>query len=101
MTASRRGSSALSPSGFLLAIANLTKGIDWLSIPNRRYLSSTEYPLSNGSSEVCIVSIQFLDEHTVIVGDNRSQLIIATLGMADDPHVYKPLAYKGREPSFP
>lgn len=102
---SRSGSSALSPSGTLLAIANLGSGIDWLSIPERRFLSTTRYDLTDRTSitgEVYIVSIRFLDERTVIVGDNRSQLIIATLGMATNPHVYKPpLKNKGRESSSP
>lgn len=75
------GGSALSPSGKLLAVANLQDGIDYYSIEERRYLSTTSFDLGTAH----VVDIEFLDEHTVVTGHSRSSVIIAFLGLASGP----------------
>ena len=60
------GVSALSPSGQLLAIANLSNGIDWYSIKGRIYLSSTTYEAFD--KHAYVPGLDFINEWTVVVG---------------------------------
>jgi len=77
------GASALSPSGRLLAIANLSDGIDWYSIKERIYLSSTTYEAFD--EHAYVPGIDFVDERTVVVGACRGQIKFATHGRGMNP----------------
>ena len=77
------GASALSPSGRLLAIANLSNGIDWYSIKERIYLSSTTYEAFD--EHAYVPGLDFIDERTVVVGACGGQIKFATHGRGMDP----------------
>jgi len=63
----------LSPSRKLLAITNLIDGVDWYSMKDKHFLSTTGYELGSNY----MVDIAFLDETTVVAGSGQGQLIIA------------------------
>lgn len=75
--------SALSPSGRLLAIANLNDGIDWYSIKERIYLSSTQY--EGFDEDAYVPGIDFIDERTVVVGACGGQIKFASHGRGMNP----------------
>lgn len=77
------GALALSPSRQLLAIANMDDGVDWYSIKDREYLSSTTY--EKPGDYKYIAGIDFIDERTVVAGNSGGQLMFATHGRATAP----------------
>jgi hypothetical protein len=79
------GGSALSPSGKLLAVTNLVDGVDWYSVEEKRFLSTTPYKLGRSNY---VVDLAFLDENTAITG-GQGQLIIVRHKTVAEPHVLK------------
>ena len=63
----------MSPSGKLLAVTNLIDGVDWYSVQDKCFLSTTGYELGRNY----MVDVAFLDETTVIMGNGHAQPIIA------------------------
>jgi hypothetical protein len=80
-----------------MAATNLVDGIDWYSVQERQFKSTTAYTVVGNSNY--IVEVEFLDETTVIAGSNQSQLFVASYGMADHPHILE-IPNAGGEPPF-
>ncbi|KAG6912356.1 hypothetical protein DXG01_015215, partial [Tephrocybe rancida] len=77
----RRASSALSPSGSILAVLNFRDGIDWYETKRGRYQHSTHFDVK----EHYMTSIQSTSEGSVICTHSRGMLISAHIGMLKNP----------------
>lgn len=76
------GSSSLSASGKVLAVTNLLDGIDWYSIPEREYRSTTTYEMGSTGH---VVGLDFVDEKTVVAGHVDGHLIFADSRTSNNP----------------
>lgn len=87
------GGSALSPSGALVAITNLTDGVEWYDVTKRKYLHSTKYKVG----EKIVVDIEFVGEDAVVAGHSNGDLILAATKIDKNPVRYTFLSKTGGE----
>ncbi|KAG6914831.1 hypothetical protein DXG01_015071 [Tephrocybe rancida] len=76
-----KASSALSPSGSILAVLNFRNSIDWYEMKRGRYQHSTHFDIK----EHYMTSIQSTGKGSVICTHSRRMLISAHIGMLKNP----------------
>lgn len=85
ITSASYGTSALSPSGRRLAVANLGRGIDWFSFSHGRFMSTSNYFTQGRDAAILITNLAFVDEDTVVVGHCAGTLNFVSFGMSENP----------------
>ncbi|TFK63481.1 hypothetical protein BDN72DRAFT_963876 [Pluteus cervinus] len=75
------GTSAISPDGQLIAIANTYDGVDWYSLRRKRYMSTTLCATTQSWQ-----GIAFTGNATVLVGSQDGLVFMADFGMRENPY---------------
>lgn len=78
------GGTALSPSGRILAVMNLSDGIDWYSVENGTYIRSTTYVIT----EFFPVNVKFLGEEVVVAGNSQGGIVFASSFSGERPRFF-------------